>query len=371
MEPLPQKLCFDTTAVLKAAEGCCAFVDPVTAPFAFEFETAEEPKLWELRERYRLDDLITEAATEFEQVLAIGNWVADLVRSTTGKPPAPHEPKSPPFDAFYCLSLAPHYRIHCTHASIIFVQAVTSLGFLARFTLTHHTAEFWSNEWGKWVFIDPKGSIAKGAGRGAIYFTHRGVPLSALEIRRLYYKGRWEEMEVHPPDANIDGMPDYRDLFRRVAFLCRNNWFSKPYPPEYYDPASSRHIFREVVWWTDEHTPPRLGCLNTSHEWVFNFPVNYTQVALDYTDTLGTLQVALHTFTPNFDHFEARFDGQGWRKVGETFRWVLHSGDNRLEVVAVNKFGRRGIPTQVTVHFDPQRVSRDDYLRVTTGQCAL
>ncbi len=359
---------FNTTAVLKYAQGQCLFVDAASAPVGFVFERYEEPKLWQLREQFRLDEVIAGAKSEFEQIVALGNWVADIIRSTVGKPPAPHEPGPPPFDTFYCLSLAPHYRLHCTHASIIFIQAATSLGFLARFTLTHHTAEFWSNEWGKWVFIDPKGSIAKGAGRGAIYFTHNGVPLSALEIRRFYYEGRWSELEVHPEDAHIEGIPDYPDLFRRVAFLRRNNWFSEPYPPEYYDPNSPRQIFRESVWWTDEHTPPRLGCLNTSQEYVFNFPVNYTQVALDYTETLGVINVNLSTFTPNFSHFLVQLDGGGWRWMDAQWRWQLRPGENTLEAVAVNKFGRWGCLTSVTVHFDPQRRSREDYIKVVTGQ---
>jgi hypothetical protein len=359
---------FDTTAVLKEAETRCPLVDAASEPARFVAERYEEPKLWQLREQFRLDEVIAGTRSEFEQIVALGNWVADIIRSTAGRPPAPHEPKPPPFDAFYCLSLAPHYRLHCTHASIIFVQAATSLGFIARFTLTHHTAEFWSNEWGKWVFIDPKGSIAKGAGRGAIYFTHNGVPLSALEVRRFYYEGRWSELEVHPEDARIEGMPDYPDLFRRVAFLRRNNWFSEPYSPDYYDPNSPRHIFREAVWWTDEHTPPRLGCFNISQEHVFNFPVNFTQVALDYTDDLGVLQVTLYTFTPNFSHFLGRFNEGEWRRADHQFRWQLQPGDNALEVMAVNKFGRWGMPTRIVVHFDSQRCSRDDYRKIATGE---
>lgn len=97
--------------MLLGAESRCMDLEVTFLPFAFEFEDPDEPKLQALRDQCQLDERIVGVRMEFDQIVAIGNWVADIIRSTAGKPPAPHEPKAPPFDAFYCLSLASHYRL--------------------------------------------------------------------------------------------------------------------------------------------------------------------------------------------------------------------------------------------------------------------
>ena len=56
----------------------------------------------------------------------------------------------------------------------------------------------------------------------------------------------------------------------------------------------------------------------------------------------ATLRVELKTMTPNFQRFEVRLDGAGWKPSEENFVWNLHRGRNRMEARSVNKFGVRG-----------------------------
>ena len=70
------------------------------------------------------------------------------------------------------------------------------------------------------------------------------------------------------------------------------------------------------------------------------FPIGQAALGLRTED--GSLRVELSTLTPNFERFEVRIDGGGWRPSEESFRWDVHPGSNRLEARTLNRFGIEG-----------------------------
>ena len=66
------------------------------------------------------------------------------------------------------------------------------------------------------------------------------------------------------------------------------------------------------------------------------------QAALSFFAEDGKIKVALKTLTPNFNRYEVRIDGGGWKPSDDTFIWNIHGGQNRLQARTLNKFGVTG-----------------------------
>jgi hypothetical protein len=81
------------------------------------------------------------------------------------------------------------------------------------------------------------------------------------------------------------------------------------------------------------------------------FPIG--QAALRLTPDAGKIRVQLQTLTPNFERYEVRLDGGGWRPAGDEFDWPVHAGENRLEARTRNKFGITGPISTAVVDVAP------------------
>jgi hypothetical protein len=81
------------------------------------------------------------------------------------------------------------------------------------------------------------------------------------------------------------------------------------------------------------------------------FPIHQAELRL--FARVDAIEVALRTFTPNFDRFEARREGATWERCDEKFLWRLRPGQNRIEVRTVNRFGVSGPVSSAT--FDVAR----------------
>jgi hypothetical protein len=80
------------------------------------------------------------------------------------------------------------------------------------------------------------------------------------------------------------------------------------------------------------------------------------QVTLARTQTRHAMQVTAKPFqTQFFSGCEARVDGGKPRRIGTDFEWVLHAGENCLELAALNKLGARGHPWRAVLHKSPLR----------------
>ena len=135
----------------------------------------------------KLDDVIADARTEFEKMLRIKGWVARQWNWHLLKP----EQDIIEWDAAKIMTPGPDGSIEggfCLHYAIVLMQALQSFGFPARIVSIdysvwggHEVVEAWSNQFGKWVFLDANFDT---------YFADQatGVPMNVLEMHDIFLK---------------------------------------------------------------------------------------------------------------------------------------------------------------------------------------
>jgi hypothetical protein len=314
----------------------------------FRFDSYDNPRLKALRERYRLDEVVSGGGDEFDRQLLLLDWVNHRFRKF-GKPSSPARGAIDILEA----NDAGH-TFFCAHYADVFVSAAASMGWVDRSlalrrpdhigqgSTEHSSTEIWSNQYRKWVMLDPT---------FAMYVEKDGVPLNAYELRQEWFhrdgrdlvfvldkerkRYRKSDMPVfrsrhagfgdltldpsalivyafigYIPSTNLmDAGPDYGGMFITQDRVCEGTKWHKRVVPA--DPA------------TDPY-----------------FPIN--QSALTLTPGDDGLRVAVRTLTPNFKGLLARIDGGDWKPSSASFTWTPRAGANRLEVKTVNQFGIEG-----------------------------
>jgi hypothetical protein len=317
----------------------------------FKFDAYDNPKLKQLREQYRLDEVVSGGKDEFDRQVLLLDWVNHRFKKF-GKPTC---------DARGALDILKANdegnTFFCAHYADVFVSAAASMGWVDRAmalrrpdhvgegSTEHSSTEIWSNSYRKWVMLDPT---------FAMYVEKDGsnVPLSAFEIRQeWFYRGgrdlvfvldkerrryRRSDMPVfrsrhegfgdlvldggainpyafigYIPNTNLmDAGPDYGRMFITQDKLCAGTkWHRRDVPA---DPA------------TDPY-----------------FPINQAAMTLSPGAGDGVV-VALRTLTPNFKTYLFRIDGGEWKAGADHVEWKTHAGSNRLEARTVNQFGVEG-----------------------------
>ncbi|MDO8520040.1 MAG: transglutaminase-like domain-containing protein, partial [Deltaproteobacteria bacterium] len=203
----------------------------------FAFEKPEA--LANLKERYRLDRVISEARDDFESAILLMHWVRDQF---------PHAipAKNPPSQAFDGYEVLRGKRdgegFLCGTASQLLIQAITSVGGYARRVElrfqpadAHAVVEAWSSGHDKWFILDPDYDI---------YYTLGDNPQNAAELHRLWAEKRVAEVTVHdrPSRHNIyhkelegvDGNGRFSvkllSFYNQISYPLRNDWASRPLP---------------------------------------------------------------------------------------------------------------------------------------------
>ena len=344
------------------------------ARYEFDYEPFASRGLTRLRTRYHLDKVIGRSKGDFKQILRMRDWVSSR------------------FDHGFCNlekwetnALAYLRRAEegecftCAVFAFVLVEALTAVGIPAR-NLTiaqadtdfvgedtrnigHCVAEAWSNEFRKWIVLDPD---------QAAHYERDGAPLNALEIRQAWLNGAWKKVRFaqgrHVPRILPRGYPGpveqlYRtpnpyhvhnsmDYYHNVEFHMGNRHYTKGGNPP-----------RRLVW-TDEHRLPQLVRQNVAVDPGVRI---ITPLRSDIYYTLNqafinlhcrrrgdgkpvpVLNVNLDTETPWFDYVQVRIGKGKWQKKPERFTWRLHNGLNVIQARPVNKFGREGIVSRVVV----------------------
>ena len=314
----------------------------------FRFDAHDNPKLKDLRERFRLDEVVAPGKDEFDRQVLLLDWVHNRFKKF-GRPTSPARGALDVLEA----NDAGH-TFFCAHYADVFVSAAASLGWVDRLlalrrpdnvgegSTEHSSTEIWSNQHGKWVMFDPT---------FAMYVEKDGLPLNAFELRQewFYREGRdlvfvigkdrtrhrrsdmpvlrhrfpgFGDLSLDPSAVNVyafigyvpntnlmDGGPDYAKMFITQDKLCEGTkWHNRAVPA---DPANEPY-----------------------------FPVG--QAAMTLAAEGEKLNVRLKTLTPNFKTYLARTDGGEWKPAGDAFPWAVHEGKNLLEVKTLNQFGVAG-----------------------------
>jgi hypothetical protein len=150
----------------------------------FKFDAYANPKLKELRERYKLDEVVAPGKNEFDRQVLLLDWVNHQFKKF-GAPTA-----NPRGAAEILRDIEQGHTFFCAQYADTFASTAASLGWVDR-TLAlrrpdkvgsgsteHSSTEIWSNQFRKWVMLDPT---------FAMYVEKAGVPLNAYEIRQEWF----------------------------------------------------------------------------------------------------------------------------------------------------------------------------------------
>lgn len=313
------------------------------------FEHVDTPRLTQLREREQLEAVIAGAATEFEAILKLRDWVAAQFPHTS---PDPY----PPWDALIILDEIRAGRTggFCGQYSQVLLQALASLGIPARYLeigtarnpINHFPIEVWSNDFGKWVLLDADFNL---------HYERNGLPLSAVEVHDAYVSGQASTVTIvagtpapgHPSPSDL---PERTfELYYYLRYALKADHVSQP-----YEAAFDR--FNDAIEFLDERTTPwelspeispyvdksPLTSRTTTSRTFVDASIN--QVWLSPTVTgPAEITVALATNMPDVAYAEYRVVDRsgnvgGWQShsAGEVV-WQVAPGDRSLEVRAVNR----------------------------------
>ncbi len=335
----------------------------------FEYENPLHPRMVALRRKYKLDAVVSAAASETEQFVKLRDWVS---RQWKYQPPAVNYPA---WDADEILRRKYGF---CVQYAVVLMQAAISLGHQARFFFGdnpggayeggHEVCEIWSNEHGKWIFMDGNVSLH--------YLDPKTkVPLSALELHDLltktYYQGGQATLANRPQqrqlsdaiaicfgssmtpgsvpagsDARVEARAEGGRYSVPTRWLClgylpRNNFYAHAFPQPLNQ--GCHWDWSEYWWWEDAATPKQWPYHHfTSRRNDLDWSINQVCFAATVTDRPGDLAIAMGTCTPYFQSYLVKLDGQGWKESSRDFTWALHPGRNRVEMRVRNNAGILG-----------------------------
>lgn len=321
----------------------------------FTFDTFENPKLKELRERYHLDEVVAPGKTEFDRQFLLLDWVNHRFKKF-GKPSCAARGA---LDVLAAVDEGNSF--FCSQYGEVMVSAAASMGWVdrplalrrldtsGRGGSTEHTStEMWSNQYRKWMLFDPTFAmyvVKDGASQQA------EVPLSAYEFRQEWYyhdgkdvtfvldkdRKRYHKSDMPVLRGRYPGFGDLvfdagaTDVYAFIGYVPNTDVMTRGF--DYGKMFITKDHLCDATKWHERTNPA-----DPAHDPYF--PIN--QAAMTLTADGASLRVSLKTLTPNFKTYQARIDGGEWKATQETFAWTPHLGKNALEVKATNRFGVDG-----------------------------
>jgi len=315
----------------------------------FKFDAYDNPKLKELRERYKLDEVIAPGKDEFDQQVLLMDWTHRQFKKFG-------HPSANPRGALEILKdIEQGHTFFCAHYAKVLVSSAASLGWVDRElalrrhqgvakggSTEHSSTEIWSNRYRKWVMLDPTSNM---------YLEKDGVPLSAFEIRQewFYHEGknlvfvigkerkRYKKADLPIFLERFAGFgdlainPDELDKYGFTAYIPNTDLMDAG--EDYAKMFIVKDKLCEGTRWHE-----RTVAANPAVDPYF--PIG--QAALSLRAEGEKINVSLKTLTPNFKRYEVQIDGGGWKSSADHFIWSVHPGPNRLEARTVNQFSVYG-----------------------------
>ena len=316
----------------------------------FRFDAFDNPKLKELRERYRLSEVVARGKDEFERQVLLMDWTHRQFKK--------FGPPSTNCHGALEILKAVHegHMFFCAQYVEVFVSAAASLGWVDRplalrrhqgvnkvgGSTEHSVTEMWSNQHRKWVMFDPTSNMILEKG---------GIPLNAFEIREEWFrragtnlvflvgKERRQYRKANlpiilgnfPMFGELAVHPDELDKYGFIGWIPNTDLMDSGY--DYAKMFILRDSLCDGTTWHVRQNPENPAVDPY-------FPIG--QAALMLQPDSANLRVTLKTLTPNFKQFEVRIDRGVWSPAEESFVWELNPGANRLEARTVNQFGVKG-----------------------------
>jgi hypothetical protein len=320
---------------------------------------------------YNLNKLIEDEKKEFKKFVKLLHWTHTRWFSHYDfpLPGVNHDKisqyKKKSFSAYDILKFdAPLQAIECAASSFLFIQVAASLGYSARliFVADHVSTEIWSNEYGKWVFMDPYYDV---------YFTKDDIPLNWRDLHNLlkdiptiwggadidsfeavvnFYKKR--NIKLHSTsfkNGYYEGPTDngtFHFLSNHIfgpifAVHLRNDHLENIYPP--FHPRYHKYGKINMIWKQPQIDYRRINIYSQWNKSVVEyekFPISgkyQLPIIWQYTDNIDdlywslnttqlyvrikkiekesiSLEVVFSTVTPNFYSFYCKIDDSLWEK---------------------------------------------------------
>ena len=311
----------------------------------FRFDLCENPKLEELRSRYKLEEVVVPGKDEFDRQVLLMDWTHQQFKKFG-------QPSTSAKGALEILkAIDEGHTFFCSQYAQTLVSAAASLGWADRplalrrhqgvakvgGSTEHSVTEIWSNRHRKWVMLDPTSNL---------YLEKDGTPLNAYEIRQeWFYQGGTnlvfvvgkERKKYRKSDlpvflkhfagfGDLAVHPDELDKYGFTAYIPNTDLMDSG-----FDYAGMFIVKDQLCDGTKWHVRkvPENPAVDPY------FPIG--QAALNLTAGAGKIRGLLKTLTPNLKRFEVRFDGGDWRASEDVFDWNVHEGQNRLEARTLNK----------------------------------
>jgi len=316
---------------------------------SFAYQLAEEPRLQILRQRWRLDQIIAGASSEYQKILRLKRWIRQQWENGWDRGELQFVP---PWDALVVLELASRKLSlgMCTHYASTFVQCCNAVGLVARVVIIscHCVAEVWSNEFGKWILMDP-GCDTDDGRKGTRSFERNGIPMSALDLHLAHVHRDYQGVvELNDPEPFGGSLEENIALYRQFCVTRRNNFLTSLLPEE-PEHGAVAYTYDGHVWYDSTQMPLPQFSITSRREGDFHWTLNETAIHLQIGPEPQTLEVLLDTVTPNFETYLVRFNDGDWEEQGARFRWPLQPGLNTLRAKTRNRFGIEGRESVVTV----------------------
>ena len=302
--------------------------------FRFYWETYDHPALNELRRREGLDQVVSGAGSEIEVFTRIMKWAHEQF--------APGQPDPyPPWNALIILDWIRSGKTKgfCAQYAQVMAQALLSLGHQARYAslANHEVLEVWSNQYAKWITMDPADGI---------YYTRGDGPLNSYELYLAHEEARGDEVSAIGAESAVDRLRSY-GVF---SIATRNDHLSQNRPPSEY----LSDMWQERVHLITRHTkslPYHEGKLRPITPFVSDlyFPMNTAHVKLLHPHPSGRVAISLETDMPGFDGFQASMDQGEFRPVPSVYLWQIRPGHNEIRLVARNTRGVTGPVTKIVI----------------------
>jgi len=337
-----------------------------TSKLTYAWQDYDNRRAVEFRQRNGLEQIVAGAASDWEALLRLRQWVFTRIKSGN--------PSLPSADPFHIVAGAEAGgTFYCTYYAYLFVAACGALGYSARHlgidnerdkdgVGTHHgIADVWLNSLRKWAVVDPMCDV---------HYELNGVPLNAEEIGQRWrsHKGEGIEARVGPERRLVPRArradPAYHeskgyywcyidtesDVFHRRGSLWPN-----PVVFLVDDERASRTWFQGQPPKTEPHARYANGTFVQTRRVEDAYPeLNCTKIDLEPAGLAGSCNALFYSHcAPNFSHYAVRVGGRELRTEGANFTWRLCPGSNSLEVQAVNLAGQAGPVSRIEVHVEP------------------
>jgi len=253
----------DLRNLLKETNFVVEILTPDSSGFATEnfvvakkmnrYPFVEEPNkflLNVLKEAEHLTLVMRDCQTEFDKIVKMRQWVNGLWN---------HGPPDPdcPLDAFCQLAAIRTGSMSgwCGSFAVVLIQFYLAIGLKARSVSVgkakesdwHNVVEVWSNDYKKWVMMDPNFNIH-------FVDSTTKIPLNILELRDRVKKEQYENIELigKSTEYNVQANPKLLlNYFRLFSIYMRNDFLSRrktPVPEGWQESVTDEDFDAETLW---------------------------------------------------------------------------------------------------------------------------